>query len=327
MQNIHPLVRAAAMLGAAAVCAVLSAARLATAGEGVDRVVASVDGDPITMHDVTAYSAAIGHPLPPDDVTASPAFKAVLKALIAQKLLQGEVRKYDDKVEDSQIDRYIQGIEHDRGLTDAQLRQSLVQAGVRYGDFRKQIRFEIEKALMFNDDLRHQVSVSASEVQAYYNAHKDEFMVKEERYKLAQILIAVPDGAPPGVVAAAQAKADALDKRARAGQDFAALAHENSDDASREQGGELGDFAPGEVMDKIFDAVKGLKPGQVSGVVRTQHGFHILKLEAHEVPGPKPFAEVKEEIRNKLTDEAARMRMQSWVERDLVKQHYVETMY
>ena len=116
-------------------------------------------------------------------------------------------------------------------------------------------------------------------------------------------------------------------KKAIAGQDFGELAKQYSDDESKSQGGELGYFAPDEIMDKILEAAKNLKPGQISEVVQSSHGFHVLKLEAHDVPGPKPLALVKEEIRSKLIDQTARQRLEHWVETDLVKQHYVETMY
>jgi parvulin-like peptidyl-prolyl isomerase len=116
-------------------------------------------------------------------------------------------------------------------------------------------------------------------------------------------------------------------KLALSGQDFATLAREYSDDASKSQGGELGYFAPGEIMNQILDAVKPLKPGQISRIVRTQYGFHILKLEEHEVPGPRPFADVKTEIRNRLLDEMTNQQVRQWVDTQLVKQHYVETLY
>lgn len=325
MQNIHSLLRAAKMLGLVAMCAMVCAVRPAIAG-GIDQVIASVDGNPITMHDVKTFAAAAGKPLPPGDVT-SPAFKAALKAVIEQKMFKEEVRKYDDKIEDGQVDRYIQEVEHNRSMTDQQLKESLMQSGVSYDAFRKQVRFELEKTMMFNEEVRQKIDVSPDEVRAYYKEHESDFAISDERYKLAQILIAVPNGATPDVVAAAKARAEALDKKARAGQDFATLARENSDDASKAQGGELGDFKPGEIMNEILDGIKGLQPGQVSGVVRTRYGFHILKVEAHEMPGVKPLTEVQEEIRNKLIDEVAQKRIRDWIENDLVKQHYVETMY
>ena len=118
-----------------------------------------------------------------------------------------------------------------------------------------------------------------------------------------------------------------LRARALKGDDFGDLARLYSDDESKSSGGELGWFAPGDVNDAILAAVKSLKPGEISAPVRTSHGIHILKLEDHQVPGLVPLSDVKEQIRQELVDEQSAAALKKWVESDLVKQHYVETMY
>ena len=312
-------------------CLAFAVAMIAGAGvsraEQIDKIVASVDGDPITIHDVRAFAQSAGKPLPTGDPTADPIFKEGLKGLIAQKLLADEVKKYDDKVEDSQVDKYIVDVEEERNITDQQLRQSLMQNGISYDDFRKQAKIELEKAMMLNEELRQRVTIPAEQIQAYYDAHQDEFTVKKERYQLAQILIAVAPTAPQPDVVAAKAKADDVRKKLLAGQDFGELAKRYSDDDSKEHGGELGVFGPDDIMDEILAAIKTVPPGQISEVVHSKNGFHILKVEAHEVPGVKPLVVVKEQIRSKLVDDQTKARLQSWVETELVKQHDVETMY
>ena len=295
--------------------------------EEVDKIVASVDGDPITMHEVRAFAESAGRPIPPGDPTANPTFKEGLKGLIAQKLLANEVKKYEEKIDEGQIDRYVADVEQDRGITDQQLKQSLMQNGVSWEDFRKQAKTELEKAMMLNDELRQHVTIPPEEIQAYYDAHHDEFTVKQEKYKLAQILIALAPNASPAEVTAAKAKADEARKKAAAGEDFGDLAKHYSDDESKAQGGELGSFGPEDIMDEILAAIKNLQTGQVSEVIRSKHGFHVIKVEQHDVPGLKPLPVVKEDIRNRLVDQQTRGRLQSWVETELVKQHDVETMY
>ncbi len=293
----------------------------------IDEVVADVDNNPITLRDVRALGAAVGSKLPAQGTTSAPNFKDVLKQTIEQKLLEQEVKKYQSKIDSSQVDEYIHQIEQSRGINDQQLRQMLAQDGVSYETFRKQIRLNLEKTLMISLEVRQKMHVPESEVKAFYEAHQADFVVKKERYRLAQILIAVPQDATPEQVAAARAKAEMVRKQAAAGRDFAALAREYSDDASKSQGGELGYFAPGEIMDPILNAVKPLKPGQISPVIHTQFGFHILKLEEHQVPGPLPFAQVKGAIRNRLLDQKTQQHVRQWVDTQLVKQHYVETLY
>jgi parvulin-like peptidyl-prolyl isomerase len=330
MQTIVSSLRANAWLAfASAIVVSLAAISVPCAGraEEVDKIVASVDGDPITMHEVRAFAESAGKPLPAGDPTADPTFKEGLKGLIAQKLLGEEVKKYQDKIDEEQIDKYIEDVEQDRGISDQQLKQSLLQNGVSWDDFRRQAKMELEKAMMLNEELRQRVTIPPEQIQAYYDAHHDEFTVQQEKYKLAQILIAVAPNASPAEVAAAKAKADLARKKALAGEDFGDLAKRYSDDESKSQGGELGVFGPDDIMDEILAAIKTLQPGQISEVVRSKHGFHIIKVEQHEVPGVRPLAVVKEDIRNHLVDQQTRARLESWVETELVKQHDVETLY
>ena len=300
---------------------------LAPRGEAVDRVVATVDGDPITLHDVKSFGAANGRTIDTDDLADSPTGKDTLKGLIAQKLLEQEVKKYADKVDESQIDRYIQGLRAEKHMSDAEFRRVLAQQGISYDDFRKRARLELQKQMMFQTEVREHIDIPPQDIQDFYDAHKADFAIEKERFRLAQILIATPANATAQQVAAAEKKARDTRAQALKGSDFEALARKYSDDESKSNGGELGWFEPSEVMDAILAGVKNLKPGEISPVVRSKNGFHILKLEAHEMPGSRPFAEVKDRIREHLIDAKARDRINSWIDTDLVKQHTVETLY
>jgi peptidyl-prolyl cis-trans isomerase SurA len=293
----------------------------------LDKVVASVDGEPITMREVKDFAAQQGTPLTSNDFASSEAAKSSVKALISEKLLDEEVKKYDDKVDEGQVDKYIEQLREDKHLSDAQFRQQLQAAGMTYDDLRRRARLDLEKAMMIQQEVREKIEIPDADIQAAYNAHKDQFTVAKERLKLAQILVAVPPNATPNQVAEARKKADAIHARAAKGDDFNDLARMYSDDDSKSNGGELGWFEPGDVMDQILVGVKPLKPGQISPVIRTNHGFHIVKLEDHEVPGVRPLSEVKAQIRAALIDQQSSAQLEKWIESDLVKQHYVETMY
>ncbi len=294
----------------------------------VDRVVASVDGEPITLHDVKVYSAANGSPIPDDsDPRAPDMIRRGLRELVKEKCLESETKSFEGQVEEDQVDKFIDNVREKNGLSEEQFKQQLLASGTSYEDFRKRARLELEKMMMLEKDVRSKIQVSDSEVKAYYDAHPEEFTVKTERYRLAQILIAVAPNAPPADIAAAMAKAKQVHKRAIAGEDFGQLAAQFSDDESKSKGGELGYFAPEEVLDEIKAAVAGLKPGEVSNVIQTSHGFHIIKLEDHELPGVKPQAVVSEEIRDKLIDAKSKDSFSEWLDQDLVKNHHVESFY
>jgi peptidyl-prolyl cis-trans isomerase SurA len=295
----------------------------------VDSVVASVDGNPITSHDVSTFnpnSASNGQPANapapetiPDDTSSK------LKALITQQLIEQESQKFSDKVEESDLDHMIEGIEDRNHITDEQLRQQLQAQGISYAAFRANIRKQAEAMAMYQHEVRDKITIPDSEIQAYYKEHPEQFTVNEEKYRLSQILIAVPADATPQQVSALQAKANSVRKQAAKGADFAALARQYSDDDSKNKGGELGIFDANDLNDAIGEGIKALKPGEVSPVIRTKYGFHIIKVEAHQKPGEVPLSDVKAQIREKLQTDKSKDSYQKWIDQDLVKEHYVET--
>jgi peptidyl-prolyl cis-trans isomerase D len=138
--------------------------------------------------------------------------------------------------------------------------------------------------------------VSDADVQAYYDAHKDQYQIKEQ-VKTRHILIAVPAGADAKADDAAKAKAEDLLKQIKGGANFADLAKQNSDDpGSKEQGGELPMYPTSGLDPAYAKAAMALSPGQTSPVVRSQFGYHIIQTEQKDAAHLKPVAEVKAEI-------------------------------
>ena len=138
--------------------------------------------------------------------------------------------------------------------------------------------------------------ITDAEVQAYYNQHQDEYKVQDQ-VKVRHILIAVPQGADAKTDAAAKAKADDLLKQIKNGGNFAELAKKNSDDpGSKDQGGELGWLDRGKTVPEFDKTAFSLAPGQTSGVIKTQFGYHILQVEDKKTAHERPLAEVKSEI-------------------------------
>jgi len=138
--------------------------------------------------------------------------------------------------------------------------------------------------------------VSDADVQAYYDAHKDQYQVKEQ-VKTRHILIAVPAGADAKTDAAAKAKAEDVLKQIQGGANFADLAKKNSDDpGSKDSGGELPMYPTSGLDPAYGKAAMALNPGQTSPLVRSQFGYHIIQTEQKDAAHLKPVAEVKAEI-------------------------------
>jgi|SRR5262245_1224136 len=152
--------------------------------------------------------------------------------------------------------------------------------------------------------------VSDDEVAAAYEHDKTtRYSVGEQRCA-AHILLKVGEKAAPDLVAKTEKKAKALLKRAKAGEDFAALARKYSEDSSAGNGGDLGCFPRGQMVKEFDDTAFSLSPGGVSDLVHTRFGFHIIKLKDIKPPRTTSLDEARDRIRQELTLERARAETQ-----------------
>lgn len=152
--------------------------------------------------------------------------------------------------------------------------------------------------------------VEESELKPYWESHPEEFTVPLQ-VQARHILIVVPASGTEGQ---AVAKAEAILARVRAGEDFAAVATELSNDsATRARGGDLGFFGPGKMAPEFEKAAFAMKPGEVSGPVKTSFGYHLIKVEGRRESFRRPFESVKPMIEIRLSRERQKNRVQALV--------------
>ncbi len=177
---------------------------------------------------------------------------------------------------------------------------------------------KVQYVVLDLDKIKNQVPVTPEDLQAYYRAHQDEYRVPE-RVNVRHILIKTPSPAPDGkvdqkAVDAARAKAEDILKQLQNGADFAALAKKYSEDpGSAQNGGSLGWITKGRTVPEFEQAAFSLKPGELSGLVKSVFGFHIIKVDAHEQAHLRTLDEVKSEIEPRVKDEKAAKQMDQLV--------------
>lgn len=139
------------------------------------------------------------------------------------------------------------------------------------------------------------IKVSDAEIKKFYDDNRDR-LGEEPQVKASHILIGVDASAAPEVKAKAKEKAEALLKELKAGKDFAEVAKTSSTCPSKEQGGDLGFFGRGQMVPEFEQAAFGLNPGEMSGVVETQFGYHIIKLTDRKGGDVPKLEELKDKI-------------------------------
>jgi peptidyl-prolyl cis-trans isomerase D len=169
----------------------------------------------------------------------------------------------------------------------------------------------VVRYFVLNDkDAENKVTVDNAEVARYYNSHLDEYHL-QDRARVRHILIKTPSPGPDGkvdqnAVDAARAKAQDILKQIKAGGDFAELAKKNSQDpGSADKGGELGWIVKGQTVPEFEKTAFSQNPGQISDLVQTSYGFHIIQTEEKSTAGVKPLSEVRASIENLLKQQKA----------------------
>lgn len=156
------------------------------------------------------------------------------------------------------------------------------------------------------------VVISDEQVSRYYEERRANYM-RPRQFKASQILVKVDPASNKEERKALLERAEKLMARARAGEDFFNLAYYNSDDKSKYVGGDLGYFHEGQTVSEFEEALKKLKPGEISDPIQTMYGYHIVQLVENNEPRQMTFDEVKEKIRKNLEKETRDALFETWM--------------
>jgi peptidyl-prolyl cis-trans isomerase SurA len=245
----------------------------------LDHIVAVVNDEVITHQELERrYDEVVQNlsrqntPLPPRNVLE----KQLLERMVTELALQQHARATGIRVDPTQVERALQRIAAQNKLDMAGLQAALEKQGQSLDSMRTTIRNEILIARARERDVDNRISVSDSEIEGYLQTQAQQGV--ETEYNFAHILITVPENASPEQIQERHARAeDILDQLAK-GADFAQLSASYSDAPNALQGGAFGWRASGKMPALFVDALKPMQPGQISPLLKSSNGFHILKL-------------------------------------------------
>jgi len=264
--------------------AALLAACVLRAEERVDRIVAIVGDTPILESEVLAEAELIAEDgasaaLPPEEI-----LKLALNRLLDDQVLFAKAKAEGISPAAEEVDESLEGaLERMRSQFpgEREFLAALEAENVTLEELRKRYRREVEKSLtvrlLLERQIRPKSEVTDAEARRFFEEHEDALPVMPERLSLAQIYL------KPAASAAAESttvrELEAIRTRALAGEDFAELARAHSDDPSAAAGGDLGYFGRGDMESSFEQAALSLaSPGDISGVVKTPFGFHLIQL-------------------------------------------------
>ena len=260
-------------------------------------VLARVNGQDVTRQEfqehVETLEARAGGPVPADQ--RDQVYRRVLDQLVGYKLLQQEAKTRQIAVADAEVDERIGEIKKQFPSEDVFM-QMLIERKMTLEKMKSEARDDMAIGKMIEAEIATKAAVKPEQVQEFYDKNPDRFK-QPERVRASHILVSVPQNGDAAAKAQARTKAEQVLKDVKAGRDFAALAKEHSQDpGSAQNGGDLGFFQQGQMVGPFNDVAFSLKPGDISDLVETQFGFHIIKVAEKQPARTVPLDEVRPRV-------------------------------
>lgn len=238
--------------------------------------------------------------------------KAAMENLIRSELLYQLAKEQEVPDLAQRVDEQL-AVVKSRSESEAAWQEALADKGITEEGLREQLARGLLISAYVENALVSKIEISDAQARSFYDEHADSFQ-KPESMRASHILIGVEEGASAEAKAQAREKADAILGQVKSGADFAELAKSESSCPSAAQGGDLGEFTRGQMVAPFEEAAFGLESGEVSEVVETQFGYHVIKATGKNAAGAVPFEEVEGRIREHLKTQAVQQELLAKIE-------------
>ncbi len=294
----------------------LSIALAAAPGDGqrvlVDRVAAVVNDEVITQSELDALAA------PYIDRDASPekrrsVVRTSLDTLIAEKLLEQQIREARLDVTPEDVERAIEDICRQNGLTKEQLEEAITSRGMSMAKYRSDLEKQLLRLKIVDLKVRSRVVISETDVRQEWERQVS--MEKREKLvKLRHFFFRWGEGAGDAEKKQVMVRANQARQRALAGEVFAEVAKQISEGPTATEGGDLGWLAGANLLPELARAVAKMQINEISAPIETENGVHVVLLEDTKLKDATGFDEVKPQIQSRLYQEEVERQMKLWLE-------------
>ncbi|MFQ6102739.1 MAG: peptidylprolyl isomerase [Candidatus Glassbacteria bacterium] len=237
----------------------------------------------------------------------------ILETMISTELLYQESQKVGFEVSEDELSRELANIKSQYPSEEI-FNEALAKQGLSEEKLRHQVSRSVAITNYIEENITNKTKVTPEEKAAYFEEHREEFK-HDEQVGAKHILIQVDKDEPPDSIESKKNRIDDLLARINNGEDFSTLATEYSDCPSSVKGGDLGYFSRGKMVKPFEEAAFALKVGEVSGVVRTNYGYHIIKVYDRKGAGYSSFEEVEESIEQTLKRGQTSEKMEALLEK------------
>jgi peptidyl-prolyl cis-trans isomerase SurA len=296
---------------------ILAAFPTVSPAEVIDRIAAIVNDEIITSYEVDKGALLLVKEAekngPLSDADKAMLRQTALNRLIDKKLIGQKVKELNITVSDDELRQTIEDVKKQNKMTQENFVAALRAQGLTFSQYQAQLREQIEQLKLMGQEVRSKILVGEKEVREHYDANLKSYST-DTYFRARHIFFRLGKEPDPKEIKKVMTTALMVLQEARSGKDFAELAKKYSDDPqAAKDGGELGTFKKGDMVLEIEDNVINMKPGEISELIITPAGFHIINLE-EKTPGKiRTFEEVKGEIEDMLYKKKSEVRFNQWL--------------
>ena len=289
-----------------------------------DKVVAKINAEIVTLSLVQERADLLRQKYAKSsvEIPEEELLKEALNMIIDERLQLQEGKKLGFVVDEEAIDAAMKDIAYNNGIEEGQLEQMLEREGRSLTSYRNHIRDQILISKISRFEIGNRVKVSDKEVNHYYREHQKEFW-QDGKVRARHILFITERNTSETNRKAKLQQANIVLDQLRKGKDFAELAIEYSEDVSASDGGDVGFVVRGKMVREFEEAVFSLNPGQISDIVETEYGYHIIKVEEIVKGKTLTLKDAKERISRILAMEKQKKGYEDWME-ELKKAAFIE---
>lgn len=297
----------------------------------LDKIVARVNGDIILMSDLKGRSMQFLSEMkrrnqPVDEDNIHKVEKEILNEMIEERLMLQFANNNNIKILDEDIKTAIEDVKKQNNFTDEMLEKVLKNENVTINDYRERLKEQMMISKVINYEVKSNIHIEENEIKKYYEEHRDEFKTPEEVRVRHMVFMYSEEERDSSKEEMIRKKAADILNKIREGEDFAKLASIYSEDPSAKSGGDLGYFSRGKMIKDFEDAAFILKKGEVSDVIRTPYGFHIIKCEDKKEAGFRPEEEVSGEIEKSIFLEKMKSLKNIWMKK-MKEKAFIDVLY
>ena len=246
----------------------------------IDRIVVIVNDDVITDSELGQRLRETKKQLEVENISAPPdpaLKKQLLERMVLERLQLQLASQTGIRVSEADVDRAFESVARRNKIGSDEFRKALEQRGIDVGAYRNQLRDQLIIQQLLEREINNRITVTDTEV-ANFLENPQSRAGMDLSYQLSHILIGIPESASPEAIQAARGRAEEVHRQISQGANFEQIAVSQSQGADALKGGSLGWKKAGELPELFLGALKKMKPGEISEVLRSPNGFHILKL-------------------------------------------------